>query len=196
MPAQNRRWVSSWVILLVALLPACAAVPQPVSLAGVPLKPGRYLQAYYFAPDFVPAKAAYELTPFTLEETRRVSRDVVLRVFQAELAKAWEANGLTVASPKEATCQVRGTVHLVSVQGASLRFFFGKISGQMDVSGTISRGEQVLLAFRDRVSVESPLSPGPAAPKETELLLQLLCREFAQRLLNEMLLHGLIPDSG
>ncbi|MEW6386856.1 MAG: hypothetical protein AB1491_04985 [Thermodesulfobacteriota bacterium] len=190
----KKRLVFSFLVLTLLAATGCVAPPLPASQAGVDLKPGRYLAAYYFAPDFAPDQVTYHLEPFSMEATEGVDPDTFLTQFHTALAKAWETNGLKLG-PREKACRVTGTIHRVSLRGVFLRFLTGKISAHLDVSGSISRNGEVLFAFRDRFSVSSPVSPGPAAPKEAELLLQHLCQEFAHHLLNELLLQGLPRDS-
>ncbi len=80
--------------------------------------------------------------------------------------------------------------------GTRLRWLTGRLHASLAIAGTISRGEQVLFAFRDQVNVSSPLAPGPPAPREQELLLRQLARESIHHLLNELLLHGILDESG
>lgn len=172
-----------------ALLGGCASrLPPPPP--GVRFVPGKYVQDYFFAPGFAPDKVSYALGPFKVEHSRGVTPEKFLPIFQAELARAWKANGLNVAG-KKADCQVTATIHQVRVQGGGLRFLRGKISALLVISGTVTKDGQILFAFRDRLSLESPVNPGPPAPTEQELLLKKLSRDLAQRLLTELLLHGL-----
>ena len=184
-----------FLVSVVAALLGCAATPSPAPSLGVALTPGRYLAWYGYTPGFAPDQAVYRLGSFTVTEARNTSADRFLSVFNGELTRAFTANGLKWADTPEA-CQASGEIRLIQVKGASLRFLRGRITGVLEVAGRITKGEQVLFAFHDRLTLDSPLSPGAAAPKETELLLQHLCREFAQRLLTELLLQGLPRDSG
>ena len=185
----------SLLALALFLAAGCLAPPLPLSQDGVDLQQGRFLAAYYFAPDFVPDQVFYHLESFFLEEAQGVDPDAFRTQFHTALAKAWEANGLKLAA-RENACRLAGTVHRVSLRGAFFRFITGKISADLTVSGSITRNGEVLFAFRDRFSVSSPVNPGPPVPKEAELLLQQLCQAFAHRLLNEILLHGLPEGSG
>ena len=173
----------------------CVPRTLPSAPGGVTLQPGRYLTEHYRAPEFTPDRLTYALTPFTLQTAQGVAPDTFQPLFLAELARAFEANGLELAPPGDA-CLVSGTVQLVRVSGTSLRFLFGKISADLIVSGAITQGEQTLFAFFDRVQLTSPLNPGLAAPKEVELLLKQAARTFASHLLTELLLHGLPPEAG
>jgi hypothetical protein len=180
------------VLAGVGCVPPRSFSPPP---AGVVMQPGSYLTEYYVAPEFDPTQGACHLGPFTVEQTHGVAPDVFLPIFQAELTRAWEANGLkTAAQAPESGCALTGVLNLVSIRGESLRFLQGSISGQLMVSGTITRAGRVVFAFRDRISEDSPVNPGPQAPKEKELLLRQICRSFAHRLLDELLLHGLTPE--
>ncbi len=104
-----------------------------------------------------------------------------------ELNLAWRANGLKL-SPQGDTV-VNGVVQSVAVRGTALRFLRGKIDADLVVSAAITRGGDTLFACQDRISLSSPVNPGPPAPKEAELLLRLAARTFAVHLLNEMLLY-------
>jgi hypothetical protein len=83
---------------------------------------------------------------------------------------------------------LNGTVQDVEIRGTKLRFITGRITGYLTVEGTITRGGEVLFAFQDRISLSSPLNPGPPAPREKELLLNEAIRTFTIHLLNELLL--------
>ncbi len=83
----------------------------------------------------------------------------------------------------------------VEIRGASFRFIAGNITAYLTISGTISRGDETLFAFQDRISLTSPVNPGPPPPREAELLLHLAVRTFAIHLLNELLLKLLNAGS-
>lgn len=189
MAMQAKRLERLFLCLILLFLAGCRSLPLPPAPAGVALKPGQYLGEYYAAPDFEPARHRYYLAPFTLEAAQDVESAAFLTIFQTELAKAFEANGLALAGSR-ADCRVAGVVHRVGVS-STLRLLRGRISGELQVAGTITREDRVVFAFRDALSLTSPLAPGPAAPKEAELLLRQLSRAFAQRLLNQLLLYGL-----
>jgi hypothetical protein len=178
-----------WLICLWGCAPRLA----PVVPAGVTLSPGRYLTAYYRAPDFTPDQAAYILKPFTVETALGFPADAFQTLFMQELTQAWEANGLTL-SPQGDTI-LAGVVQYITVRGGAWRFITGKIEAELVVSGAITRGDDTLFAFQDRFRLPSPVKPGPAAPKETELLLRQVARAFASHLLNELLLYW-PPDEG
>jgi hypothetical protein len=185
--------VAVWLAL--ALLGGCAAHRLPPPPPAVSLRPGDYLQEYYFAPGFAPDQVSYVLQPVTVEQTRNVAPETFLALFQAELTRAWEANGLKLTD-QQPDCRLSLSVHQVAVSSGRFRFVRGKISAHLTTSGVISQNGRILFAFRDRLSLDSPVSPGPPAPQETELLLQRLSRELAHRLLNELLLHDLTADAG
>jgi hypothetical protein len=161
----------------------------PAGLAGLPLKPGQYVQESYFAPDFKPDEASYTFGAFPVTEANGAPAEKFLKIFQDELVSAWQAQGLKLG-PGENACLLSGTIWHLSVKGARLRWLTGRLFASLSISGEITRGGQVLFAFRDQVEVSSPLSPGPAAPREQELLLRQLARETVHHLLNELLLHG------
>jgi hypothetical protein len=183
-------------LLAAATLVGCAAPSAPLApVGGQALTPGSYLAGYYLDPEFRPDQAVFRLAAFTVEEAVDTTAGQFLPLFQEELRRALAANGLKLADSREA-CVVSGAVHRVAVQGARFRFLRGRISAGLEVSGTITQGDRVLFAFRDRLSLDSPISPGAPAPKETELLLRQLSRDFARRLLTELLVHGLPKESG
>jgi hypothetical protein len=183
---------TSWGLgLIVALCLAClwGCVPRlpPVTPAGVTLQPGRYLTGYYRAPDFTPAQAIYALTPFPVESAQGVPAETFQSLFMQELTQAWQANGLKT-SPQGDTV-VSGVVQFVALRGALFRLIRGRLDANLVVSGAITREGDTLFAFQDRISLSSPVNPGPPAPKEDELLLRQAARTFAVHLLNELLLY-------
>lgn len=190
------------VVYLIALIPmffcatcGCGAKLLPAAPAGLTWQPGRYVKDSYFAPGFKPGEATYLLTPFRVTAAGGDNAAMFLKLFQEELAQAWEAQGLKV-SPQDTTCRLEGTIQCLSVRGSRLRRITGRLHAVLTISGAITQGDQVLFAFQDRVAVSSPLAPGPPAPKEKELLLRQLARETVHHILNELLLHGDTADSG
>ena len=184
-----RKRTSLGLILALILVNAwgCASRVLPVTPAGVVLQPGRYLTAFYRAPEFSPAGVTYALNPFPVEAAQGFPGDTFRDLFMEELIRAWRANGLQV-SPQGAAA-VSGLIQYVAIRGAVFRFLRGKVDAQLEVSGAITRGEAVLFAFQDRITLSSPVNPGPPAPKEDELLLRQTARTFAAHLLNELLLY-------
>jgi hypothetical protein len=172
---------------------SCVRRPLPAPVSGVTLQPGRYVEDYYRAPGFAADQDAYTLEPFAVEEAQGTDPDTFRDLLQTEMAQAWEANGLKLQDSKGA-CRVSGTVWRVRIKGEHLRFFTGRISAQLEVSGAITRGDETLFAFSDRVEVNSPVNPGPPAPKERELLLRQAMRAFLNHLLTELLLQG-VPEA-
>lgn len=195
MHAKNCLALSLSLLLMTVLGGCCGSGALPPAPAEVAMQPGHYLKEFFVAPGFEPGKAAYQLEPFTLEEARGVAPDTFRPIFQTELARAWEANGLKSGPPPEA-CRVSGAIHLISLQGTRLRFLLGRICAQIIVSGTITQNGRTLFAFRDRFTLESPVNPGAPAPREAELLLQKISQALAHHLLDELLLHGAPADSG
>jgi hypothetical protein len=187
-------WFTKQIALrlcLALLMLGCGScVPRPLPpVSGVTLQPGRFLAGYYAAPDFAPDQVTYDLEPFTVEQARDVDPAGFQALLQTELAQAWEANGLKVKGP-QGVCRVSGAVRLVSVKGTKLRFLTGRIAARLEVSGVITQEGRTLFAFSDRVQVSSPVNPGPAAPKEQEILLRQAARTFVNHLLTELLLYG------
>src|SRR5665811_155214 len=117
----------------------------------------------------------------------RDSADTFQALFMEELTLAWRANGLKLSEAGDTV--VDGVVQFVQVRGAAFRFIRGRIDTDLVVSGAITRGGDTLFACKDRITVSSPVNPGPPAPKEDELLLRQAARTFAIHLLNEMLLY-------
>ena len=179
--------------LLILSGPGCLLRPLPGPIAGVTLQPGRFLTGFYSAPDFAPEKVTYDLEPFTVEQAREVDPHDFQALLQTELVQTWEANGLKVKGP-QGVCRLTGAVRLVSVKGTQLRFLMGRISARLEVSGAITQEGRTVFAFSDRVQVSSPVNPGPAAPKEREILLRQAARTFVNHLLTELLLYR-PPDS-
>ena len=184
------RKFTSWGLIVALCLvgqAGCAPRLAPATPAGVVLVPGRYLTAYYRAPDFTPAQAKYGLTPFRVETAQGVAADTFQALFMEELTQAWRANGLKLSDQGDTV--VDGVVQFVALRGAVFRFLRGRIDADLVVSGAISRGGDTLFACQDRITMSSPVNPGPPAPKEDELLLRQAARTFASHLLNEMLLY-------
>jgi hypothetical protein len=165
----------------------CAPRLAPAIPAGVTMQPGRYLTLYYRAPEFAPAQATYVLSVFEVETAQGVAADTFRGLFMEELTQALRANGLKLSDQGDAV--VNGTVQYVAVRGTAFRFLRGKIDADLIVSAAITRGGDTWFACQDRISLSSPVNPGPPAPKEEELLLRQAARTFAVHLLNEMLLY-------
>jgi hypothetical protein len=191
------RWFG-WICCVFALLAAVAACrPRalPAGAAAVPYQPGRYVKESYFAPDFRPEEMVYTLDAFTVTKASNSPEQAFQKIFQEELVRGWQAQGLKLGPEKDAG-RVSGTIHRVSVWGSRLRWLTGRLHASLAVSGAITRGSQVLFAFRDQVYMSSPLAPGRAPLHEKDLLLRRLARETVHRLLNELLLHGVTAESG
>jgi hypothetical protein len=185
-----RRYTSLGLVLalcLICLWGCCGHWLPPAVPPGVTLQPGKYLTAYYRAPNFHPVQATYILTPFTVETAQGFLADAFQTLFMQELTQAWQANGLKI-SPQGDT-DVNGTIQSVAICGRTLRFVRGKIDASLLVSASITRGNDTLFACQDRIDLSSPVNPGPPAPKEDELLLRHAARTFAVHLLNELLLY-------
>jgi hypothetical protein len=189
MAMSMRRCTSSGLIVALCLVSLWGCAPRlaPATPTGVALAPGRYLTAYYRAPDFNPAQATYMLQPFPVETARDFPGDIFQKLFMQELTQAWQANGLKI-NPQGDTV-LTGVIQAVTICGRTLRFLRGKIDGTLVVSATIARGDDTLFACQDRISISSPVNPGLSAPKEDELLLRQAAHTFAIHLLNELLLY-------
>jgi hypothetical protein len=189
MAMYTRLRTSLGLVLTLSLVCHWGCVPRvpPATPPGVTLQPGRYLTAYYRAPDFAPGQATYVLQPFPVETAQGFPADAFQSLFMQELTQAWQANGLKL-SPQGDTV-LNGLIQSVAIYGKTFRFIRGKIDATLVVSASITRGEETLFACQDRISLSSPVNPGPPAPKEDELLLRQAARTFAIHLLNEMLLY-------
>ncbi len=186
------RWFS-WILCLLTVLVSVAACGPRVlpagPAAGVPLQAGRYVKESYVAPDFNPTRLTYSFHAFPVTQATNASEQTFQKIFQEELVRAWQDQGLKIAAGKEAG-RVSGTIHRLLVRGARFRWLTGRLYASLSISGTITRGSQVLFAFRDQVYMASPVAPGRAAPLEKDLLLRQLAQEAVHHLLNELLLHG------
>uniref|UniRef100_A0A7C3Z1E0 Lipoprotein n=1 Tax=Desulfobacca acetoxidans TaxID=60893 RepID=A0A7C3Z1E0_9BACT len=190
-----RRLICSLACVLAAFIAAlegCATLAVPPAPAGLAFQPGRYVQESYFAPGFNPEEATYTIGPFMVATDNEASSEAFQKIFQDELVRSWQAQGLKLGQG-ETACQVSGTIQRLSIQGERLRWLIGRLHAVLVISGTITRKGQRLFAFRDQISLGTPVAPGLVAPKEKDLLLRQLSREAAQHLLNELLLTGSRP---
>ncbi len=193
-----RKRTSLGLIAALVMAPAwlvggCAPALAP-TVAGITLQPGSYVTASYRAPGWAAARTSYALSPFPVQAAPGVDPETFQTLLQEEISRALQANGLKV-DPHSDTA-LRGTVSRVEVRGASLRFITGSITAALTVEGQVSRGSEVLFAFQDRISLNSPVNPGTPAPKEKELLLTHVARTCADHLLNELLLTGAPAPAG
>ena len=179
--------------LVLPWMMGCAPRLAPAVPAGIVLEPGRYLTASYRDPGFEASRVAYTIQTFPVEQAQGIAPEEFQSIFQDELTRAWEANGLKIAPQGKAL--LSGTVQYVALRGVSFRFLTGQIGADLVVSGAITRAGKTEFAFQDRVHLASPVNPGPPAPKEAELLLRAAARSVAVHLLNELLLYGL-PAEG
>jgi len=175
------------------LVGGCAPTLAP-TVGGITLQPGSYVTASYRAPGWAAARTSYALSPFPVQAAPGVDPETFQTLLQEEISRALQANGLKI--DRHSDTALRGTVSRVEVRGASLRFITGSITAALTVEGQVSRGSEVLFAFQDRISLNSPVNPGTPAPKEKELLLTHVARTCADHLLNELLLTGAPPQAG
>ncbi len=188
----------SWMTCVLAALTAAAWACGPRFLPPLPAvptyPPGQYVLESYVAPNFKPEDLSYTIAPFAMGPHSQVAAETFLKIFQEELVRAWQAQGLKL-SPGAPASLVSGTIQQLAIRGAQLRWLTGRLHAELTITGAITRGEEVLFAFKDQVNLSSPLSPGLAAPKEQDLLLRQLAREAVHRVLNELLLHGAMGGS-
>jgi hypothetical protein len=177
------------ILAALVLLGACGPRPLPPVLGGWPLEPGQYVKESYFAPGFKPENMTYSFSTFTVASADGAPAEVFVKIFQDELARAWQAQGLKLGAGKQAA-NLSGTIPALAISGVRRRWLTGRVHASLIISGELTHGGQALFAFRDQLSVNSPLAPGPPPPREQELLLRLLARETVHHLLNELLLHG------
>lgn len=181
---------------LVALLPlVLGCLQRPVPAPGVvSLEPGRYVLKSFLAPGFSPAEHSYEAAPFPVQEAINVSARAFEELFFQELEDALAAQGLRMAG--RTPLKVSGIIHRLELKGSRMRWLTGRLHAKIILSGTVSRGETLLFAFFDEVSLSSPVAPGRASPLERDLLLRRLAREAAHHILNELLLQRMSSESG
>jgi hypothetical protein len=187
-----RRFIFLMACVLAAILiasGACAPLAMPPPPAGVPMQPGQYVRLSSFAPDFKPANLAYTINTFTVAPGSGPQAGAFAKIFQGELVRAWQAQGLKLAHGK-AAARLSGTIQQLSVKGARLRWLSGRIFASLTIAGAVTSGDQVLFAFQDIINLSSPVSPGLIAPREQDLLMRQVAREAARHILNELLLHG------
>jgi len=185
------------LVVLAVLASGCAGgvKPLPGAPAGAIWQPGRYVQSSFFAPDFKPEEMSYTLAAFPVEQAERAPAAAFEKIFQAELVRAWQAQGLKLG-PAEPAAALSGAIHHLALRGARLRWLSGRVHACLTISGAVTQGGRVVYAFRDQVQFSSPLAPGLAAPREQEMLLRALAREAVHHILNELLLQGRTPESG
>jgi hypothetical protein len=181
--------LSLGLVLALALvcLWGCASRLAPTLPGGLALQPGRYVTFSYRAPDFDPVRTAYTLEPFPVESAQGVDPETFQALLRDEFARALPANGLKIVPGSPTT--LSGTVQQVEIRGASYRFLTGQITAYLTVQGAITRGDETLFAFQDRLKLSSPVHPGSPAPKERELLLGQAVRIIAAHFMNELLLY-------
>ena len=182
-------WLTCFLAVSIAALGACGPRLLSPLPADLTFPPGKYVEESYVAPSFKPEDMSYSLSVFAMAPNREAPGEAFLKIFQEELVRAWEAQGLKLGPGKNA-CRVSGTIQHLAVRGAQLRWLTGRLHADLTITGTITRADEVLFGFKDQVNLSSPLAPGLAAPKEQDLLLRQLAREVAHRILNELLLHG------
>jgi hypothetical protein len=117
-----RRLFFSMASVLAAILTAlgaCAPLVLPPPPAGVPLQPGQYVQLSYFAPDFKPEDVSYTFKAFTVAPGNEAQASAFEKIFQDELVRAWQAQGLKLDHGKEAA-RLSGTIQHLSVDCVEL----------------------------------------------------------------------------
>jgi hypothetical protein len=181
-----RKLPGALALMVLILVTACAPGVQPAGSPGPPLKPGLYVSESYRAPGINPGNLTCFLEPFA-GAAAHGPEETFSRLFQEELLRAWQTQGLNLG-PSESPCRLSGVIHQLTIRGSRLRRFTGRLHARLVLAGALQQDDRVLFAFRDEVQASSPVAPGPAAPREQELLLRFLAREAANRLLNELLL--------
>ena len=81
-----------------------------------------------------------------------------------------------------------GVVEGFEVAAPLWRFFSGKGHVDLQVSGAIHRGTEVVFAFHDEVVINPPVNPRHRPTLEPDLMARLAVRRFTANLLNELLL--------
>lgn len=169
-----------------AALCACAAA-RPGGGAGQDLEPGRYLQQVYRSPELQPAAMGYTVAPLPVVLAQGISAQEAATVLQEELLQALQANGLRVnrGNPDAA---LSGQVERFTVAAPLWRFLSGRGQAQVRVRGEIRRGQEVLFAFQDEVTVNPAVNPRHKPALEPNLLARQAARRLAMNLVNELLL--------
>lgn len=190
----------TWVTLCcwgLILLGGCASARQPTGLSSVDLQPGRYLSQYYRSPDLAALASSYQLEPFTVEQARGLSTATAATVFNDELARALAANGLRM-NPEAPQLVVSGQVTRFAVASPAWRFLSGRGQAELHVVGEIRRGQEIVFAFADDVTISPFVNPRRQPPLEPDLIARQAARRFAVNLMNELLLPPgpAIPVSG
>jgi hypothetical protein len=182
--------IQCWLALFFCgalVLCGCAPAWQPAGLAGVALQPGRYLQKYYRSPDLDPVAGGYQVEAFPVEQVRGLSLDQARALFNEELVRAMAANGLKVNEEKP-LFGLSGAVDRFAVASPAWRFLSGRGQADLRVVGEIRRGQEVVFAFQDEVSINPQVNPRHRPALEPDLIARQAARRFAMNLLNELLL--------
>ena len=179
-----------WPALLcwgAVFLGGCAPAWQAPGLADLELQPGRYIKRSYRSPEFVPTAGAYQVQTFPVDQVRGISSGTAQTLFNEELLRALQANGLRVnqAGP---TFALDGQVHRFAVASPVWRFVSGRGQAHLRVAGEIRRGQEIVFAFQDDIDIAPAVNPRHQPPLEPDLIARLAARRFAVNLLNEMLL--------
>ncbi len=169
-----------------AALCACTAA-RPVRSEGEWLEPGRYVQQVYRSPDLPAATMGYTVEPLPVAFAQGLSTQEAATIFQEELVRALQANGLRVnrGSPDAV---LSGQVERFTVASPVWRFLSGRGQAQVQVRGEIRRGQEVLFAFQDHVTVNPAVNPRHQPPLEPNLLARQAARRLAMHVVNELLL--------
>ena len=86
------------------------------------------------------------------------------------------------------TLILSGVVDRLVVASPTWRFFSGRGHADLRVLGEIRRGQEVVFAFQDEVTITPPVNPKHRPPLESDLIARLVIRHFTANLLNELLL--------
>lgn len=180
----------------VMVVAGCAPAWQPAGLEGVNLQPGRYLQKYYRSPDLDPTAGGYQVEAFPVEQVQGLSLDQARALFNEELVKAMAANGLKVNEDKP-RFGLSGAVDRFAVASPAWRFLSGRGQADLQVVGEIRRGQEVVFAFQDQVTINPQVNPRHRPTLEPDLIARQAVRRFTMNLLNELLLpSGDEPGAG
>jgi hypothetical protein len=188
----------SLAVLLAGLLVlgGCAPAWQPATLEGVALQPGRFLRKYYSSPDLNPLAGGYQVDIFPVTQVRGLGPSQAEKIVNDELVQAMVNNGLEVNREKPRFV-LDGAVHRFTVASPAWRFLSGRGYADLQVVGQIRRGQELVFAFQDQVSINPHVHPRHRPTLEPDLIARQAARSFAVNLLNELLLPtGRVPGEG
>ncbi|MGQ9920057.1 MAG: hypothetical protein ACUVRZ_01880 [Desulfobacca sp.] len=178
-----RLFLSAWGLMVLC---ACTAA-RPVVGDGQWLAPGRYVQQVYRSPALSAASLEYTVAPLPVSFARGIGPAEAASLTQEELLQALQANGLRVNQDSPEAI-LSGQVEHFTVAAPLWRFLAGRGQARVRLRGEIRRGQEVLFAFLDDVTVNPAVNPRHQPAQEPNLLARQAARRLAMNLVNELLL--------